>query len=178
MGKIVDLQSYRNRALEKRAFAPWRNRFSEDFSENVRLSDLSDPTLIQLAQPGEGGAMAYYELIMAVLDMGEGIKFYYLDKGDQLRVVDIHLFLADQVRFELMRRLDWVEDYPGRAVSLVALITEFGRFREKSAEKPPTLSRNRPDFDQYQRLTDREREGFIRRLLPEALEVFRRRLPP
>jgi hypothetical protein len=178
MGKIVDLTSYRNRALEERVFAPWRKRFSEAFSGNVYLSDLSDPTLMQLAQPGEEGAIAYYELVMAVLGLGEGIKFYYLDKGEQLRVVDIHLFLADQVRFELMRRLGWVERYPGLDVPIVAMVTDFERLRQAAGTSPPTLAPGRADFDQYQRLTPRERESFIRRLLPGALEAFRLRLSP
>jgi len=178
MGKIVDFQSYRNRALEDRAFAPWEKRFSESFGSNVYLSDLSDATLMALAQPGEDHAIAYYELVMAVLGLGEGVKFYYLDKGEQLRVVDIHLFLADQVRFELMHRLGWVKWYPGLDVPIVALAADFERIRQAAGTSPPTLAPGRPDFDQYQRLTPRDRESFIRRLLPGALEAFRLRLSP
>ncbi|MGD8367270.1 MAG: hypothetical protein PVG78_06505 [Desulfobacterales bacterium] len=176
MGEIVDFQSYRNRAVEERAFAPWKKRFSETFGTNVYLSDLSDATLMALAQPGEDHAVGYYELVMAVLNLGEGVKFYYLDKGEQLRVVDIHLFLADQVRFELMRRLGWVERYPGLSAPIVELVAEYERYRSAAAKSPPTLAHSRPDFDQYQRLTERERESFIRRLLPQALEAFRLRL--
>lgn len=176
MGKIVDLQSYRNRALEERAFAPWQKRFSETFGVNVYLSDLSDATLMALAQPGEDHAIAFYELVMAVLNLGEGVKFYYLNKGEQLQVVDIHLFLADQVRFELMRRLGWVERYPGLSAPLVELVADFEQHRAAAAQSPPTLAPGRPDYDQYQRLTERERESFVRRLLPQALEAFRLRL--
>jgi hypothetical protein len=176
MGKIVDLQSYRNRAAEERAFAPWRKRFSEDFSKTPRLADLSDETLMKLAEPGEDKAMAYYELIMAILDLGDGIKFYYLDKGEQLQVVDIHLFLVDQVRFELMRRLGWLEDYPGLAYPIPALVTGFDRIRNAAAA--PALADSRPDYEQYRQLPVRERESFVRRLLPAALEAFRLRLAP
>jgi hypothetical protein len=176
MGKIVDLQSYRNRAAEERAFVPWQKRFSEDFGKTPRLADLTDDTLMQLAEPGEDGAMAYYELIMAILDLGEGIKFYYLDKGEQLQVVDIHLFLVDQVRFELMRRLGWVDDYPGLSYPIVTLVTGFDRVRKAAA--PPTLADSRPDYGQYRQLPVRERESFVRRLLPAALEAFRLRLSP
>ena len=178
MGEIVDLQSYRNRALEARAFAPWKKRFGEDFGDKPRLPDLSDATLMKLAQPGEEGVLAYYELVMTVLDIGEGIQFSSLEKGEQLQVVDIHLFLADQVRFELMRRLGWLKDYPGLAIPIVTLVAGFDRLRETAAASPPTLSESRPDFDEYQRLTGREQESFIRRLLPSALEAFRLRLSP
>jgi hypothetical protein len=178
MGKVVDLESYRNRALEARALAPWKKRFGEDFGENTCLPDLSDATLMKLAQPGEDHALAYYEMVMAVLDLGEGIKFYYLDKGEQLQVVDIHLFLADQVRFELMRRLGWLKDYFGFAIPIVTLVAGFDRLQKTAAASPPALSESRPDFEKYRQLTGREQESFIRRLLPSALEAFRLRLSP
>lgn len=176
MGKIVDLESYRLQAVEKRAFQPWERRFSRSFGRGVRLCDLSDDTLMKLAQPGEGSAGAYYDLIMAVFDLGEEMNFSSLEKDQQLRVVDIHLFLADQMRFEMMRRLGWVETFFADDRPLVTLITDFEQLRERCRTHPPTLSRSRPDYDQYKALTPREREGFIRRLLPSALEAFRLRL--
>ncbi len=178
MGKIVDLESYRIRVLEKRAFKPWEKRFSRGFGRGVRLCDLSDDTLMKLAQPGEGSAVAYYDLIMSVLDLGRGRRFSELEKEAQLKVVDIHLFLADQVRFEMMRRLGWVDAFPAGDHLLVTLVVAFDRLRQTCKEQPPTLSRSRPDYDQYASLVSREREAFIRRLLPSALEAFRLRLAP
>ncbi len=178
MGKIVDLESYRLDAVEKRAFQPWEKRFSRSFGGGVRLCDLSDDILMKLAQPGEGSAGAYYDLIMAVLDLGAERNFSSLKKDEQLRLVDIHLFLADQVRFEMMRRLGWVEAFPAGDRPLVALVTDFDQARDHCRTHPPVLARSRPDFDQYKVLTPREREGFIRRLLPSALEAFRLHLDP
>jgi hypothetical protein len=176
MGKIVDLESYRIQAVEKRALRPWEKRFSRSFGRGVRLCDLSDDTLMTLAQPGEGSAGAYYDLIMAVFDLGEERNFSSLKKDEQLRVVDIHLFLADQMRFEMMRRLGWVAAFSAGDCPLVALITDFEEIRERCRTHPPTLAHSRPDYEQYQALTPREREGFIRRLLPSALEAFRMQL--
>ncbi|MDH4010686.1 MAG: hypothetical protein OEU55_08220, partial [Desulfobacterales bacterium] len=99
MTKVVDLHHYRTKVIEQRAFGPWQKRFGETYDANTCLSDLSDKTLYFLAQPGEDSSMAYYEMIMGVLDFGPATKFNYLASEQQMRVVDIHLFLADQMRF-------------------------------------------------------------------------------
>ncbi|UCD90308.1 MAG: hypothetical protein JSW04_02385, partial [Desulfobacterales bacterium] len=84
MTKIVNLQAYRTKTIEQRGFGPWSKRFGELYNNETRLSDVSDKTLFFLARPGEDSAVAYYELIMGILDLGEGLKFYYLGKKDQL----------------------------------------------------------------------------------------------
>jgi hypothetical protein len=53
MTKIVDLQSFRERALEQKSYGPWQKRFGESYGAHTRISDLSDKTLFGLAQPGE-----------------------------------------------------------------------------------------------------------------------------
>jgi len=52
MTKIVDLQAFREKALEQRSFTAWQKRFGESYGTHTRLSDLSDKTLFALAQPG------------------------------------------------------------------------------------------------------------------------------
>ena len=70
-------------------------------------------------------SMAYYEMIMGVLDFGPATKFNYLASEQQMRVVDIHLFLADQLRFEMMRRLTWLDTLFCQKISLVEMIQDF-----------------------------------------------------
>ena len=94
MADIVNLNAYRSKSIEKKGFGPWQERFDEVYGEKSRLSDLSDKTLYYIAQPGEDSAIAYYELIMGILDLGKAPKFAYLDKPDQMAVVDIHLIDA------------------------------------------------------------------------------------
>jgi len=84
MTKIVDLQSFRERALEQKSFGPWQKRFGESFGAHTRISDLSDKTLFSLAQPGETSTTAFYELIMGALDLGPAAKFYYLANDEQM----------------------------------------------------------------------------------------------
>jgi hypothetical protein len=176
MADIVDLQSYRTKAVEDRCFGPWRKRFGEPMSTDTRLDGLSDKTIYYLAQPGENSSTAYYELIMGVLDLGWASKFHYLGNRDQMRVVDIHLFLADQVRFEMMKRLGWLEQPPAESNSILELVQHFDRLRTVCKRSPPQLDPSHPGNESYQQLSPGDKEVFIRRMLTEALEAFSKRL--
>ena len=176
MTKIVDLQAYRTRALEQRGYGPWQKRFGESFDSTTRIVDLSDNTLFYLAQPGESSSIAYYELIMGILDLGTATKFHYLTNRDQMIVVDIHLFLADQVRFELMRRLGWIRSFEGGNYSLLNMVQEFEKVKTKCRQHPPLLAESNPAYVTYTQLTIGDKEVFIRRMLQDALDAFKERL--
>jgi hypothetical protein len=173
MTKVVDLQTYRTKSVEQRGFGPWQKRFGETFGSATRLADLSNSTLYYLAQPGELSSVAYYEVIMGILDLGPATKFYYLANSDQMLVVDLHLFLADQVRFEMMRRLKWITGFEGLKYSILEMVQGFNRVKEKCRENPPQLAGSNADYHQ---LTPGDKEVFIRRMLPEALEAFEKML--
>jgi len=174
MSKVVDLNTYRMETAEFRGFSPWKKRFGEEYDRRTKLADLSDTTLRFLATPGEESASAFYELIMGVLDLGPGTKFSYLDQKTQMEVVDIHLFLSDQTRFEMMRRLGWLDSFVPFDLPLMELVLNSERMKTESRETPPRLSPDHPGYDEYAQLTIRDRESFIRRLLPKALERFPR----
>ena len=178
MAKIVDLKRYRSQVLEARGFGPWKDRFGETYSEKTKLEDLTGPTLLSLAQPGDESTAAYYELIMGVLDLGPATKFHYLANDDRMLVVDTHLFLADQVRFEMMRRLGWIADYFTRRLALVSLVLDFRRLKGETLDRPPQLSASHPKAYGFETLPNREKHVLIRRLLPEALEAFDTLLNP
>jgi len=174
MTKVVDLQIYRTRAVEQRGFGPWQKRFAETFDSTTRLEDLSDSTLYFLAQPGEMSSIAYYEVIMGVLGLGPAAKFYYLNNSDQMRVVDLHLFLADQVRFEMMRRLKWITGFEGIKYSILEILQKFDTVKENCRANPPMLSASNSNYAEYSELTPGDKEVFIRRMLQEALEEFKK----
>jgi hypothetical protein len=176
MTKIVDLQSFRDKALEQRSFGPWQKRFGESYGVGCRIADLSDKTLFFLAQPGENSSIAFYEMIMGALDWGPAAKFYYLSNADQMRVVDIHLLIADQVRFELMRRLGWVQGLPCGDRSLVEMVLKSDQTKRAVRSSPPELNESHPEYGAYKQLAVGDREVFIRRLLREALEEFKKQL--
>jgi hypothetical protein len=176
MAKIVNLQVYRDKELEQRCFGPWQRRFGEPYKNKTRLSDLSDKTLYYLALPGDNSTNAFYEFIMGVLGLGLSPKFHYLQNEDQLQVVDIHLFLADQVRFELMRRLGWLQNFSSENETLLSMVQKITDFKAASRESPPILAESHPEYDAYQELTQGDKEVLIRRLLQDALDVFSKRL--
>ena len=176
MTKVVDLQTYRTKSVEQRGFGPWQKRFGETFGSATRLADLSNSTLYYLAQPGELSSVAYYEVIMGILDLGPATKFYYLANSDQMLVVDLHLFLADQVRFEMMRRLKWITGFEGRKYSILMMVQEYNRVKENCRANPPELARSNSDYAGYHQLTTGDKEVFIRRMLQEALDAFEKSL--
>jgi len=176
MAKVVDLKTYRRRALEQRGFGPWRKRFPGSYDSRTRLADLSDRTLYYLSQPGENSSAAYYELIMGILDLGLAHEFHYLDNRNQMQVIDIHLFLADQLRFEMMRRLEWILSFEGEKYSLLEMVQEFKAIKDRCRKYPPNLAPTSMNYAEYTQLTNGDKEVFIRRLLQDALDMFRKRI--
>ena len=176
MAKIVNLQAYRTRAIGQRGFHSWQKRFGESYGEKTRLSDLSDETVYRLSLPGESSAEPFYELIMGVLDLGLLPKFHYLDKQQQMRVVDIHLFMVDQVRFEMMRRLGLIASFPSQRYALLEMAHSFDGVKEACRGNPPQLADSHPEYAVYRQLADRDRETFIRRMLSQALATFKENL--
>jgi len=178
MPKVIDLQEYRTQSTGDRGFEPWCKRFGESYGAETRLSDLSDRTLYFLARPGEETAMAFYELIMGVLGLGAGPKFYYLPDEEQMMVMDIHLFLADQVRFEMMHRLGWLTGFSVEAYSILDMVHDFQRIRAECKDKAPALSDADPDFEAYEKLVTGDKHALVRRRLRQALEAFGSKLAP
>ena len=176
MTNVVDILAYRAKAVEQRAFGPWEKRFGESYHINTKLSDLSDTALYFLAQPGENSAVAFYELIMGILDLGPATKFNYIPNREQITVVDIHLFLTDQVRFEIMRRLKWLINLPCEKYGLVEMVQGFDTVKSECKGTFPELAGSHPDYPAYAQLPHSERESFIRRMLRDALETFKDRL--
>lgn len=113
---------------------------------------------------------------MGILDFGQADGFYFLGNREQMRVVDIHLFLADQIRFELMRRLKWLLSFEGRRYSLLEMVREFDKIRERCRRHPPHMAPSDINYAEYIKLTDGDKEVFIRRMLPQALDAFKNRI--
>ncbi|MCP4686543.1 MAG: hypothetical protein GY859_00740 [Desulfobacterales bacterium] len=172
MAKIVNLRDYKNQAAAQRGFGPWRYRFGESFGPGTTPADLSDKTLYHLAMPGEDGAGAFYEFIMSVLEYHHYPSFDSLDKKRQLLVMDIHLFLADQVRFEVMRRLGWLENLPVDRFTLTEMVFAYDNVRSACKGLSPELSPSHPGYEEFCQLTRGDKEVFIRQMLQEALDTF------
>jgi hypothetical protein len=176
MAQIIQLQGYRTRRIELKAFKYWHKFFAEKYGEKTSCTDISDKTLFRLASPGNESTLAFYALIMGILNLGCPEKFYYLSGSDQLRVLDIHLFLADNIRFELMGRLRWIEKLPFKGVPLIEIVQSFDKIKTQSRGRAPVLSKLYPDYNLYSSLDRLSKETFIRLLLPDAIAAFKKRL--
>jgi hypothetical protein len=170
MPEIIDLKKARMESATRKGFRNWVSRFEEDFSAETRLNQVSLKTLSFLAQ-GKDETMFYlYDLIMNLEDLGSGFEFRQLDGRRGMEVMDRYLFLLDRIRFEYMKRLGWLQSYPGEEFTLVELIMRFDRMALSLQAKPPLLSPEHPAYQEYCNMDPRERQEFIRKLIPKALK--------
>ena len=176
MTNIINLDQYKRDQQTDEIFGPWRTRFADRFTLGTTLPEFKDATLFSLAQPGDNSTERYYELIMAVLKIGIPIEFYFLNDQDKMAVVDRHLFLADHVRFEIMRRLNWIRRYPCQKRPVVDMLKNFPDAQEEMLGNAPILSATQPTATIYDKLTVREKQVHIRQMLMGALEAFGARL--
>lgn len=172
MGKVLQMEVQKRHLAAKRGYESWYRRFSRTFDTETAPADLGDGVLRTLIEGGEESSMALYELIMGFLGLGKGPRFYSLGSADIITVTDITLFLLDQLRFEAMRRLRWIDDWPTLHVPLLDLVQEFPtRFSPLRHETPP-LSTEHPRFDEYRKAYEGDKALYVRRLIPEAMKCF------
>lgn len=168
--KVVDLREARLLIAVKRGFRNWRGCFGEEFGVETRLSQVSAEALSQLAQGKGKGTFYIYDLIMSLQNLGSGFEFDDLSPKNKMAVIDRYLFLLDRIRFECMKRLGWLETYPGEDRSLVALVMDFERLAPRLQAEIPLLHPAHPGYEEYTSLNPLDRESFVRKLIPKALK--------
>jgi len=151
-GHCSGLSKKRRRLVARRAFQNWVRRFSDHFDENTTLAGLSDTTLGFLIRGGEEDLLPIYDFILGVLGWGGGVHFYDLEGSKKMYVMDISLFLLDQLRFESMKRLGWVEDFPTRHIFLLDLVEQYGEHFSSRRHETPFLSPTHPFYGEYEKL--------------------------
>ena len=170
MTKVVDLEKARIDMAAKRGYRNWATQFGEGFGSETRVSHISLKTLSFLTL-GRGKSTFYlHDLIMNLLSLGSGFEFDELGPEDKMGVVDRYLFILDQIRFEYMKRLGWLESYPGEEYALVELIIHFDELAPGIQAKIPSLSRKHPAYHKFSNMGDFEKGELIRQLIPKALK--------
>ncbi len=173
MSKVISIEEGRFLLKVKKGFKNWKSRFKENFGPDTRLGHISMPALAFLAK-GRGESVYYiYDLIMNIRELGGGMRFSQLTPPEKMFVIDQYLFLLDQIRFECMKRLKWLESYPAESYPLAILVRDFEKIGPFLQAKLPVLKRDFPGYDRYQSLSDFDKETFIRRLIPKALEKIK-----
>jgi len=172
MGVILEFQQERRRLTAKRGFAGWAKRFPDSLNERTCLADLSDTMLRTLSQTGEGSSMLIHDLVIQLMGLGKGARFHDLERQARLTVMDVSLFLLDQMRFEIMRRLGWIENSPVFRLPILDLVERFPSVYSSMKDQTPGLLRSHPRYHEYQEAFEGDRSVFVRRLIPNALEAF------
>ena len=170
MPRVIDLEEGRLLMAVKRGFRNWVSRFGENFDVQTRLCDVSFKTLSYLAQGKEKGTFYLYDLIMSLQKMGSGFEFNDLNPKQKMAVIDRYLLLLDLIRFECMKRLGWLESYPGEEFALVDLVTHFEEWAPGLQAKIPLLSRSHSGYEAYCAMNTFDREAYVRKLIPRALK--------
>ena len=169
MPGVIDLEEGRLLMAVKKAYRNWKGRFKEDFGLETRLSDISFRTLSLLAQGKDKGTFYLYDLTMNLQGLGSGFEFNELGQKKKMVIIDQYLFLLDRIRFECMKRLGWLESYPGEKFTLVDLIIQFDRMAPGLQAQVPVLSKDHPDYKTYSSVNTFEKEAVVRRLIPKLL---------
>lgn len=170
MTGVVDLEKARLEMTARRGYRNWSSRFGEDFGLSTTLSHISLKTLVCLTEGKENSSFYLYDLIMNLENLGSGFEFNELDPKEKMSVIDRHLFLLDRIRFEYMKRLGWLESYPGEEFTLVELIINFDRLAPDLHAKTPVLTKDHPAYSEFCNMMNPfEKEEFIGKLIQRAL---------
>jgi hypothetical protein len=178
VAEVIDLERFRAKIAADQGFRTWLARFQEQFGPDTRLRDVSPTTLLYLASPGEENLYVFFDLIMGSRGLGGSLRFRLndLEQEDKLKIMDTAFALVDRVRFELMRRLGWVEEFGGDDETIIGLVQQAWRRTKDFAREVPSLCSTHLDYPAYARLNTMDRVVFIRRLIPRAVAAFRAQL--
>lgn len=175
MATILDLNERKRHLTARKGLEPWSRRFGNSFGDDTSVRDL-DSSIIRYLIRGEAeSTMALYELIMGMMGLGAGPRFHFIENQEKMGVTDITLFLLDLIRFEAMHRLGWLDEYPLLSVPLVDLVTDFRTKYSAGRHLSPALSSAHPRYSEYIAQFEGDRNSFVRKLIPEALQLFSNR---
>ncbi len=170
MSRVVDLEEGRLNVAAKKGFRNWVSHFGEHFGVHTKLSEVSLYTLSYLAQAKDKGTFYLYDLIMNLESLGSGFDFDEISAKHKMAVIDRYLFLLDRIRFECMKRVGWIDDYPGEELSILELVTRFEEVAPGLQTKVPSLNPAHPGYETFSSLHAFDQEAYIRKLIPMVLK--------
>ncbi|MEJ2725637.1 MAG: hypothetical protein P8175_13530 [Deltaproteobacteria bacterium] len=170
MTGVIELEKARLDMAVRKGYRNWKSQFNEDFGPDTKASDLSTKTLVLLARGKEKSTFYLFDLIMNLQTLGSGFEFDDLGSRAKMAVMDRYLFLLDQIRFEYMKRLGWLERYPGEALSLVELVIRFDELAPRLQADKPLLRKDHDAYEAFSSMNDLEKEEFIRKMIAKALK--------
>ncbi len=174
MPKVVSFASHKFRKAADRGFGEWQRRFSSItfFDEHTRWTDLPDEVILFFCEETPASKHSLYGLIMNAQQLGSAHDFETQPFDRLSTLLNVYFFITDQVRFECMRRLGWVEvvpkgDQPIIEVAMTAATYDYASLLETPAPTPV-----HPCHAEDVRSNGMDRAALVRRYAPRAVEQF------
>ena len=109
-----------------------------------------------------------------VRGLGAGERFPYLEPRLKLEALDAFLFMADQVRFELMVRLGWLEPNRAREYTIIEMAKDHKSIQAKIGAQAPKLTEEYPHYQDVERRLALEPDAVVvRSIIPQAIAAFK-----
>ena len=172
MSNVIDMKGFLDNRAVERAQNLWKVRFPEELKASTLLADLSDRTILTLAQLGQDITNIVYDLVMGVLGLGPVTKLDVLDGQSKIQVVDASLFLIDQFRWDMMARLGWIHGYAGEEHPLVELILDCRAIKARFSPPFPLLNETHANYEEYMQRRNIDGESMLRSMIPAAMAAF------
>lgn len=174
---VVSLYKFKRRKAAQRGFREWRRLFEtfHGFGENTRWSDLPDWLLLYLCEGSPESRLTLYDLLMGVSGLGSGYDFEALPPDTLMPLLDAYFVLMDQVHYECMRRLGWIENSPWAEKPVVDQV------REAAGISPfmlgvPEMTPQHPAFGITKGRHDFDYGRWLRKHVPKSIHLFAKRI--
>jgi hypothetical protein len=168
MAEVVELAGYKLAKAASRGSPLMEKAFRLRLTHHLKPSHLPDRVLAGMIGLDQASQVFLQDLVTRILGLGQ--SHAALDKEDQLVVLDAHLLLADQLRFEALLRLGWLSSYPGQELGLVRTVLEPESILR--SETPLEMPINHPDFAEFNLRRDTDGQVVVRRLIPQGAKLF------
>jgi hypothetical protein len=169
--EILDLQGFRLARAAAQVSSFFKTRLDVTVTEKTSLADLPDSVVAFLVDTQPAPTEFLHQCIIRVLGMGRGVGFDYLEGEAKMRVLDVYLYLLDQLRFECLYRLKWLGSFPARDYPLLLMMISPATVKAEAGR--PVLSADHPDYEEFMARREVDGEVVIRRLIPDAVAAFR-----
>lgn len=179
MGEVIDLQKSRLEKIARLAFRGWDKKFNEHFSHTTTIGDMGHE-VIRFFALGSPQAMQILQAFVAKCRYTKEVQksgYEQLDISAKREIIDVSLFILDQMRFEAMFRLGWITDFSARLIPLVELTLNFYEDYNWLQYETPKLHPDHGLYAEYLNVYEADKKSFVRKLIPHVLEVFQHVVP-
>lgn len=177
--RLRSLADYRRRKAARRAFRGWNRLFepAQGIDEHTRWADLPDRALLFLCEQLPESRFTVYDLLMGAFGLGSGYEFESLPSPTLLPLLDCYFVTMDQIHFECMRRLGWVEGpVPGGGIPIIEQVLRDLKISSSFVLKSPKMTPHHPGFQKVRGESDFDYGRFLRMHIPDAVKEFRKRI--